>query len=506
MSYVLGIKPTPSTTAKKTHSYNEPSNKSSSINSQRPIISHYQSPISNIQDISKSIQPVSLTNNNNLLFQPKLRISQPGDAYEQEADRVAEKVMSMPSLPFSYSTARPVEKTTEGKGIDQKSADSEVKGQQAKIEISRKPSYSSKLEASDQVTNEVNNILSSGSSPLDANTKGFMEARLGYDLSKVRIHTDAVAAKSAKSVNALAYTVGNDIVFAQGQYQPNTTQGKTLLAHELVHVLQGNNAYESNLNAIRIQRQPAPTTLSAPDPTQSQAGKSMTSEDIVRLRERLRPIGIQFLDEWFSASTAATNSVPEPNIPGSQGYWFIALAGNLLWAATSLLDPELTIPIRIMSFVGAAVGSGTLQQLLGEEPGAPAGRPLLVTRLAKVRDAMNPSLPAKIEESIIEAINHDISNIEEQDQILWTKLLPGVPYEHRFEFIVRKEIEQTSRVLEDFKMQYIIWRNEIDRMKRIPMDPGEGIGLLMSGEEYGLSEEEAVRKHPFNPVLKFEGS
>jgi LysM repeat protein len=65
-----------------------------------------------------------------------------------------------------------------------------------------------------------------------------MESRFGHDFSQVRVHTDAKAAKSARAVNALAYTVGRDVVFGTGQYQPKTDEGKHLLTHELVHVLQ----------------------------------------------------------------------------------------------------------------------------------------------------------------------------------------------------------------------------------------------------------------------------
>jgi hypothetical protein len=65
-----------------------------------------------------------------------------------------------------------------------------------------------------------------------------MKSRLGYDFSKVRRHTDERASRSAISVNALAYMVGNDIVFAEAQYQRYTLEGKRLLAHELVHVVQ----------------------------------------------------------------------------------------------------------------------------------------------------------------------------------------------------------------------------------------------------------------------------
>lgn len=65
-----------------------------------------------------------------------------------------------------------------------------------------------------------------------------MESRLGHDFSQVRVYTDSEAAKSARSVNALAFTVGSKVVFGSGQFKPNTSEGQRLLAHELTHVVQ----------------------------------------------------------------------------------------------------------------------------------------------------------------------------------------------------------------------------------------------------------------------------
>ena len=78
----------------------------------------------------------------------------------------------------------------------------------------------------------IQDVLSSGGQPLATETQEFMEARLGYDFSKVRIHTDERAVTSAQAVNALAYTAGHDIVFGEGQYMPQAQQGRHLLAHE----------------------------------------------------------------------------------------------------------------------------------------------------------------------------------------------------------------------------------------------------------------------------------
>lgn len=77
-----------------------------------------------------------------------------------------------------------------------------------------------------------------GGEPLDDATREFMEARLGADFSDVRVHTGSSAAESAKSVSAQAYTVGSDIVFQEGRFDPTTHPGRRMLAHELTHVVQ----------------------------------------------------------------------------------------------------------------------------------------------------------------------------------------------------------------------------------------------------------------------------
>jgi hypothetical protein len=84
----------------------------------------------------------------------------------------------------------------------------------------------------------VNEVLNSPGQPLDATTRAFMEPRFGHDFSNVRVHTDSKSADSAGSVNALAYTVGQDVFFGAGQYSPGTNSGRKLIAHELAHALQ----------------------------------------------------------------------------------------------------------------------------------------------------------------------------------------------------------------------------------------------------------------------------
>jgi len=105
-----------------------------------------------------------------------------------------------------------------------------------------------------QVPPIVHEVLRSPGQPLDPATRANMEPRFGHDSGSVRVHTDAKAAESARAVNALAYTVGRDVVFGTRQYAPDTTEGKRLIAHEMVHVMQqaGGNASPA------IQRRAAP--------------------------------------------------------------------------------------------------------------------------------------------------------------------------------------------------------------------------------------------------------
>jgi hypothetical protein len=77
-----------------------------------------------------------------------------------------------------------------------------------------------------------------GGTPLDPPTRDFMESRLGHDFGDVRVHTDERASESARAVNAHAYTVGKNVVFQRGRYEPETDAGRRMLAHELTHVVQ----------------------------------------------------------------------------------------------------------------------------------------------------------------------------------------------------------------------------------------------------------------------------
>jgi hypothetical protein len=98
----------------------------------------------------------------------------------------------------------------------------------------------------------VHDVLRSPGQPLDSATRAFMEPRFGHDFSKVRVHAGGGAEESARSVNALAYTVGRHLVFGAGQYSPSTPAGQRLIAHELAHVVQQGTIEPGPRQAINV--------------------------------------------------------------------------------------------------------------------------------------------------------------------------------------------------------------------------------------------------------------
>ncbi|KAF5437056.1 protein of unknown function (DUF4157) [Candidatus Methanophagaceae archaeon] len=167
-------------------------------------------------------------------IQAKLKIGQPGDRYEQEADRMADAVMRKPEPRVQRQSEEEEEKEEEGE-----EELLQTKGRTGKTpEIT--PNLESRIES-----------MKGGGQPLPESTRAFFEPRFGYDFSRVRAHTDAQAAETAQTLNARAFTMGHDIVFGAGQYVPGTSEGRRLMAHELTHVVQQQGKF------LKIQRRGA---------------------------------------------------------------------------------------------------------------------------------------------------------------------------------------------------------------------------------------------------------
>lgn len=163
-------------------------------------------------------------------FQAKLTVNEPGDMYEQEADAMADRVMRMTDGPRNQDAFfKPAHAILQRKC--QHCEEEEKQG------VQRKESSSEATEENTGLDSYVGQLGSSGQ-PMPDGSRRFFESRFGQDFSNVRLHTDGAAAKSAQSINALAYTTGNNIVFNAGQYSPGTESGQRLMAHELTHVVQ----------------------------------------------------------------------------------------------------------------------------------------------------------------------------------------------------------------------------------------------------------------------------
>jgi uncharacterized protein DUF4157 len=136
----------------------------------------------------------------------------------------------------------------------------------------------------------VHEVLRSPGQPLDNSMRAFMEPRFGHDFSQVRIHTDAKAAESARAVNALAYTVGRNVVFGAGQYEPATNDGRQVLAHELTHVVQqGTGVRPFRVDAAHdaYEREADRAARSILDGERSEISHQRISPQIQRLQQPL---------------------------------------------------------------------------------------------------------------------------------------------------------------------------------------------------------------------------
>lgn len=201
--------------------------------------------------------------------QAKLRVGAVDDPLEREADAVADRVLGM-AVPEPAAGPH-VAVTTAAPRISRACCAECDENEQ----VRRQPAGSCAAGCAD-APRGVSEVVGSSGRSLDAPTRAFFEPRFGHDLSGVRVHTGTLADESARGMNARAYTLGSDIVFASGGFAPGTREGRQLLAHELTHVLQQRGERVAQLrHAPRlVQRKCGKTDLGDPKPdcTPSQAG------------------------------------------------------------------------------------------------------------------------------------------------------------------------------------------------------------------------------------------
>jgi hypothetical protein len=181
---------------------------------------------------------------------------------------------------------------------------------------------SSGLGGPDTVPAIVHDVLRSPGQPLDATTRAMMERRFGHDFSQVRIHADGKSAESTRETNALAYTVGRDVVFNTDQYQPQTETGQRLIAHELAHVVQHGRAEASGSGALRMGSRNDSSENEA-----ERAANGMKTGSVVEVREA----SSGFLQRWGQDSSCKQGDLESHLWPGH------ALAVKMVGKAISAL-------------------------------------------------------------------------------------------------------------------------------------------------------------------------
>jgi hypothetical protein len=149
--------------------------------------------------------------------------------------------------------------------------------------------------------------LRSPGQALDTSARSFFEPRFDYDFSRVRVHTDAGAAESARAVNALAYTFGRQIVFAADQYAPASIPGQKLLAHELTHVIQQHGSQTMS-----------PAEISEPGHASELEARAAESSPEVRPQfasASTATVQRQPADPWADRKDDKTAPPPHPKLP-----------------------------------------------------------------------------------------------------------------------------------------------------------------------------------------------
>lgn len=188
--------------------------------------------------------------------QTKLKVGQPNDRYEREADTMADRIIQLPKSPTTtespsetaqqiHRSSLPSTSSTHQAGAPAVQADFESNEQESiqpkRAHLHDAPGLQASSDGELTTTQGFSDQLSSHSgngSPLPSDLQGKMEGQMGADLSGVRTHTDSQAAQLSQNLGAKAFTHGSDIYFNEGQYNPSSSEGQHLIAHETTHTVQ----------------------------------------------------------------------------------------------------------------------------------------------------------------------------------------------------------------------------------------------------------------------------
>jgi hypothetical protein len=197
------------------------------------------------------------------LVQAKLEVSHPADSAEREADAAAERIMALPDTSAHNAAARAID-------LEEQPNPAPMRLSQVVPTLGRATDLSdSSADGPDangthpHAETAVAGAANSVGEPLPPTLQRKFENALGADLAGVRVHTGSQSVEAAHAISARAYTIGSDIHFNQGEYDPHGVAGQRLLAHELAHT--GQQGTSPVVYQKRIQRDDAPpTTTSQP--------------------------------------------------------------------------------------------------------------------------------------------------------------------------------------------------------------------------------------------------
>jgi hypothetical protein len=245
-------------------------------------------------------------------IQAKLAINKPGDDHEQEADRMAEQVMSTPEPQLQRACpcgGGCLKCHTEQPGREHESFQTKRVQASETGQIAAPPI--------------VHEVLRSPGQPLDPATRAYFEPRFRQDFSRVRVHADPQAAAAAESVRAHAFTVGHNLVFGAGRFAPASSEGRKLLAHELTHVVQQAGSAAPVLR--RDDKKGAPPTMKpAPAPKEEVPADTLS---LIQARwAKLKGAVAKFplLKEWIGKGDAVIALMLDHEI----GYYRAIEAGD----------------------------------------------------------------------------------------------------------------------------------------------------------------------------------
>ncbi len=274
-------------------------------------------------------------------IQAKLAVGQVNDPLEYEANRVADHVMYMSASPriqrqcaaCSGENAQD-DSRLQAKTLPDEDCLSEKEEPPARTDagaVSQKEPKIQRKSGGDATGVEaapdsVYEVLGSGGQPLDSGARAFMEPCFGYDFGQVRVHAGTDAARSAAALQAHAYTFGQNVVFATGQYDTGSNSGRRLLAHELAHVVQQGGAAllgdTTELTHVMQQTSEAPlahgaTRLDGAESQRVMSSPSGPGNRATTIRRKIRTDPQATLVSYFSTRGIAFTHDPSINVYSS---------------------------------------------------------------------------------------------------------------------------------------------------------------------------------------------